>query len=134
MDLREKKSLAYSVSPFYADARQVGVFGVYMGTGVGKEKEALNGLARQLELVRKNPPTDAEIKRAKAYILGGLAIGMQAYSAQARVMTMNELLGLGYLYQDKQAKDILAVTPRQILAAAKKYLDPKHQVKVTLGP
>lgn len=134
LDLREKRSLAYAVSPFYSDARQVGVFGVYMGVGVGKDKEALDGLARQLGMVRQNPPSAEEIKRAKAYILGGLAIGSQAYSAQASIMTMNELLGLGYLYQDKLAADISAVTPRQILDTAKKYLDPKHQVKVTLGP
>ena len=107
---------------------------MYMGVGVGKDKEALDGLARQLEMVRKNPPTDEEIKRAKAYILGGLAIGSQAYAAQASVMTMNELLGLGYLYQDKLAADILAVTPQKILDTAQKYLDPRHQVKVTLGP
>lgn len=133
-DLRDRRSLAYSVQPFYFNAPQGGVFGVYMGTGAGKEPQALAGLRRHLKDAVEKPPTPEDMARAKAYLLGAEAIGMQTYSAQASTMAAYELLGLGYDFQKKLAGKIQAVTARQVQEVAKAIIEPKHRALVTLGP
>ncbi len=133
-DLRDKLSLAYAVQPFYSAAPRGGVFGVYMGVGPGKEKEALAGLARHLEALRQKPPSPTEMKRAKGYILGTWAIGLQNYQALAALMARDQLLGLGYDYYRKMPRRIEAVSAEKVLEAARRYLDPKHQALTTLGP
>ncbi len=134
LDLRDTRSLAYSVSPFYSAGYQLGVFGIYMGVGPGKEKEALSGLNEHLERIRSQPPTLEELDRAKAQILGGLAIGLQSYASQAEVMADDDVLGRGYMYHKDLPQDIKAVTPEDIQAVAAKYLKPGHEVRLVLGP
>ena len=133
-DLRDQRSLAYSVQPFYSSAQSAGLFGVYMGVGPGKEKEALSGLAEHLERVRKEPPAKAELDRAKAYLVGNLAIGMQSYGAQAAVMSSNEYLGLGWDYYRQLPEDLNAVSGKAVRSLADKYLSPKGRTELTLGP
>lgn len=133
-DLRDKRSLAYTVQPFYSASKGVGVFGVYMGVGPGKDKAALAGLAEHLQNIRSRPPSPAELKRAKAYFLGREAIGLQTYGALASELSSGETLGLGYLYYTKVPAKIKAVTASQVQQAADKYLDPQHQIEFTQGP
>jgi len=102
--------------------------------GPGKEKEALAGLARHLEALRQKPPSPAEMKRAKGYILGTWAIGLQNYQVQAAVMAQDQLLGLGYDNYRKMPRRIEAVAAAKVLEEARRYLDPKHQALTTLGP
>jgi zinc protease len=133
-DLRDKRSLAYAVQPFVSTSAHGGGFVVYMAVGPGKEKEALEGLARNLDEVRQKEPSKEELSRAKAYLLGNQAIGLQQYGAQATDMAMNELLGLGFDYSLRYPKDMQAITAEEVRAAADKVLAPKHQVELTLGP
>ncbi len=133
-DLRDQRSLAYAVQPFVSLSAHGGGFGVYMAVGPGKEKEALAGLARNLEAVRQQPPSPAELERAKAYLLGAQAIDLQKYTAQAMNLAMNELLGLGYDYYLRYPQEIQAVTAEEVRATAAKVLAPEHRVELTLGP
>jgi zinc protease len=133
-DLRDKRSLAYAVQPFYSASKGVGIFGVYMGVGPDKEKAALKGLAEHLQAIRSRPPSPAELKRAKAYFLGREAIGLQTYGALASELSAGETLGLGYLYYTKVPARIKAVSASQVQQAAAKYLDPQHQIEFTQGP
>ncbi|RJX29930.1 MAG: insulinase family protein [Desulfarculus sp.] len=133
-DLRDKRSLAYAVQPFYSPSQGVGVFGVYMGVGPGKEPAALAGLAEHLERLRRQPPGAAELQRARAYYLGGAAIGLQTYAAQARALSDGETMGLGYLYYTTVPAKIRAVTAEQVQQAAARYLDPQRQIELTQGP
>jgi zinc protease len=133
-ELRDKQSLAYAVQPFVTVSAHGGGFGVYMAVGPGKEKQALAGLERNLERVRREEPSQEELERAKAYLLGSQAIDQQKYGAQAMDMAMNELLGLGFDYSLHYPKAMQAVTAAQVKATAQKVLAKKHQVELTLGP
>jgi zinc protease len=132
-DLRDKRSLAYVVQPFYSPALHAGVFGVYMAVGPGKGKQALAGLAEHLQAIRRKAPTEAEVERARSYLIGGQAIGLQSNAALASVMALDQLRGLGYDNYKKAPGRIAAVTPDQILAAVKKYLQPHEKVELIQG-
>lgn len=132
-DLRDKRSLAYAVQSFYTEAWHVGVFGFYMAVGPGKEAEAIAGLEEHLQRIIKQKPSQEEMDRAKAYLLGSRAIGLQTYSAQAMVMTMDELMGLGWQDYQKTPERIKAVTAEQVRQAAAEYLAGDHKAQLTLG-
>lgn len=132
-DLRDKRSLAYAVQAFYSEAWHVGSFGFYMAVGPGKEAEAIAGLEEHLNQVISNEPSKDEMERAKAYLLGSRAISLQTYSAQAMVMTMDELMGLGWRDYLKTPQRINAVTPEQVQKVAAEFLSHKHKAQLTLG-
>ena len=132
-DLRDKRSLAYSVQPFYGQAKQVGVFGFYMGVGPGKAKAAIAGLNEHIARLAASPPVAEEMDRAKAFLLGGWAIGLQTYQAQAMTMTADELLGLGYQDYLRTPERVRALAPGDVLRVAKDVFGPQRQALLTLG-
>ncbi|MFH2125785.1 MAG: pitrilysin family protein, partial [Pseudomonadota bacterium] len=133
-DLRDKRSLAYAVQPFYSPAKGGGIFGIYMGVGPGKEQAALAGIGEHLGRMRSQAPSPKEMARAKAYYLGGYAIGLQSYASQATAMAGGELNGLGWLYYTKVPEFVKALSAEQVLAAVKKYLNPEHRAELIAGP
>ena len=133
-DLRDKRSLAYSVQPFYSPTLGGGVFGIYMGVGPGKEKAALAGINQHLARLRSQAPSPAEMARAKAYYLGRRAIGLQSYGAQAMAMASGEILGLGWLHYTTVPAKIQAVSAEAVKRAVDKYLDPAHEALLISGP
>ena len=133
-DLRDKRSLAYAVQPFYTPGRWGSVFGVYMAVGSGKEKEALAGLQEHLAKAREHKPGAEDLARAKNYLLGGMAIGLQSYAAQAATMAGDELLGLGFQYYKQESKEIEAVNAGQVLEVTRQVLDPNKLTEITQGP
>ncbi len=132
--LRDQRSLAYAVQPFYTEAWQVGAFGAYLAVGPGKAGQALAGLEDQLAQVRDQAPTPAEVDRARAYLLGSQAINLQGYAAQAMTMAIDELLGLGFDNYLKTPAQLDKVAPDSVRQVAAQVLNPQHRAQVTLGP
>ncbi len=132
--LRDQQSLAYAVQPFYSEAWQVGAFWAYLGVGPGKEAPALAGLTAQLDLARNQAPAPKELERARNYLLGSQAIGLQGYGAQAMTMAIDELLGLGFDNYLKAPAQLEAVDAEGVRQVAAQVLDPAHRVELTQGP
>lgn len=96
LQLRDKESLAYSVSPLASYGLSPGVVGAYIGCGPEKVERATKGLNEQLELVRASPPSEDELQRAKNYIVGSHESDMQRGDSQAMTMALMDVYGIGY--------------------------------------
>lgn len=122
VELRDKRSLAYSVTAFSMEGVDPGSFGVYIASAPDKLQEARDGLQEQLARVLDTPFSEAELDRARAYLIGSHAISLQRYSAQASLLSLDELYGLGaanYLdYEDR----IAAVTLEDVQRVAKRII------------
>lgn len=123
LELRDKKSLAYTVTSFYTPGLEPGFLGVYIGTAPQKEEEAITGMKEQLELLLKEGVTDEELARAQNYLVGTFEIGLQQNSAQAAKITFDELYGIGWEEYNSYPEKIYAVTKEDVLEAARKYID-----------
>ena len=123
LELRDKKSLAYTVTSFYTPGLEPGFLGVYIGTAPQKEKEAIDGMKEQLELLLKEGVTDEELARAQTYLVGSFEIGLQQNSAQAAKITFDELYGIGWEEYNSYPEKIYAVTKEDVLNAARKYIN-----------
>ena len=124
IELRDKKSLAYSVTSFYVPGMEGGYFGVYIGTSPEKEEEALSAIRKQLELALGGA-SEEEIARARNYIVGSFEIGLQRNSAQASMAAFDELYGIGFREYREYPEKILAVTAEDVKRVARKYIDPE---------
>jgi len=123
LELRDKKSLAYTVTSFYTPGLEPGFLGVYIGTAPQKEEEAIKGMKEQLELLLKDGVTDEEIERAQNYLVGNFEIGLQQNSSQAAKITFDELYGIGWEEYNAYPEKIYAVTKEDVIESARKYID-----------
>jgi zinc protease len=79
--LRDRQSLAYTVSAFAAEWRRAGMFVSYIATSPEKEEIARAGLLAEFAKLREAPVTAAELAQAKEYAIGTHAIRSQSGGA-----------------------------------------------------
>ena len=133
LELRDKQSLCYSVSAYAVDGLEPGTFSVYMGTSPDKVNRAFEGIDKILLTLVDDGITAAELDRAKRYLLGSHAIGLQRTGARATTMALNALYGLGHLaHRDHQHK-LAAVTLDDVRRVAQKVLT-RPRVTTVVGP
>ena len=134
VELRDKKSLAYSVTSFSMEGVDPGYFAVYIGCGPGKTRDALDGIRAELRRVREDPVTAAELDRARTHLIGTHAISLQRNAARAAVYAFDECYGLGADASSRYAERIAAVTASDVLAAAQRVLQPSREVIALVAP
>ncbi len=132
--LRDKQSLAYAVAAFRRPGLGTGAFGVYLACDPAKFDEAEDGIRNQLARLRQKGVTEKELKQAKAYLLGNMAIDYQTNGNQAMQMALDELYGLGYTHREQYMDEIKGVTREEIQAAVERIILPEKYVMVTVGP
>jgi zinc protease len=132
-NLRDKKSLAYTVTSFSSEQVDPGFFAFYMGTSVDKRENAIEETLREIEEVRANGVTAEEFERAKKWMIGTYEIGLQSNSAYVDKLLFNELYGVGYEEAFREPERIEAVTLEEVNRAAAKVLRTDRYTIAILG-
>ncbi|HEY0839205.1 MAG TPA: pitrilysin family protein, partial [Vulgatibacter sp.] len=133
-ELRDKRSMAYSVTAFNLEGIDPGYFGVYMGTSPEKLQDAEAGIREELEKVTREPISEEELLRARRYLVGSHAIGLQKNSARAATFALDECYGMGADHYARYAERIESVTREQILEAARETIDFERSVLAVVTP
>jgi len=133
-ELRDKRSMAYSVTAFNLEGIDPGYFGVYMGTSPEKLADAEEGIRAELDKVSREPISEEELLRARRYLVGSHAIGLQKNSARAATFALDERYGMGADNFARYAERIETVTREDVLEAARATLDPKRSVLAVVTP
>jgi len=123
LELRDKKSLAYTVTSFLSPGIEHGFFGIYIGTAPEKEAEAIEGIKNEITKLLENGITEDELNRAKNYLVGNFEIGLQQNTAQAAKIAFDEAYGLGWDSYKTYSKKIFAVTKEDVVKVSKKFID-----------
>jgi zinc protease len=127
-ELRDKRSLCYTVNAFTADRRTAGMFGAYIATSPEQEGVAREGLLGEFRRLREEPVTEEELERAKTYALGVHAIRQQSGSAVLADVVDAFLFGSLSDLVDYDAR-VRAVTPEAMRRLAERHFDPTHRVE-----
>jgi zinc protease len=133
VELRDKRSMAYSINSFSVEGIDPGYFGVYMGTSPEKVPAAFRAIQEELDKLAQNPLPAAELERAKRYLVGAHAIGLQKNSARAALIAYDDAYGTGADSYLHYSAHIEAVTPEMVLDVARTLLDPKRGTLAVLG-
>jgi hypothetical protein len=94
VELRDRRSLAYSVNAVHVEGVAPGFFAVYIATAPEKFDEAKHGLLQQLTGLLDAPPDEAELDRVRRYLIGSFAIEQQRNAVHAAQLALDALYGL----------------------------------------
>ena len=133
VELREKRGLAYEVSAMYPTRTGVSQFVAYMGTAPQNAEIALDGLRQEVDRLRHEPLTAAELQMSKNKLLGQYALGKQTNSQLAQLYGWYEMLGLGIEFDREFQQAIHAVSVEDVQRVAMAYFDAPPVVSL-VGP
>ncbi len=134
MELRDKRSMAYSINCFTVEGVDPGYFAAYIGTSPEKADEALAAIREEFERVRDEPVSEAELERAKQHLIGTNAIGLQRNSSRAAVLALDNCYDAKLDNFFRYAEHIAAVTPEDLREVARKVIDFNRSALAIVGP
>jgi zinc protease len=134
LELRDKMSLAYTVTSTLIEGQDCGLFGTYIGTDPSKKNQAIDAMWEQLKRIKTEKISEVELARAKQYIIGNHQIDHQKHSAVASFLALTRLynkpLEEFYTYTDLINK----ITTDDILRVAQRVINEKAYVLSLVGP
>lgn len=128
LELREKRSLAYSVSPVSMEGIERGYLGTYIAFAPEKKKQAIEGIKTVLEHIAKKGVKGDELVRAREFYLGHRAMELQSDSAMAAHLGLEVLCGVGPISEAEVVSRVREVSSREVKKACEQYLVKPYQV------
>ncbi|MDB4885126.1 MAG: peptidase domain protein [Gemmatimonadetes bacterium] len=132
--VREELGLAYSVYTFTSFHADVGMHGVYVGTGQDTARQALDAINSELADVAANGLPAAELAMGKSQLKGQVTLSLESVTSRMYRCAGVELYGEPYRTLDQMIELIDAVTEEEIASVAREYFAPERQTVVSLGP
>jgi zinc protease len=132
--LRDDRGLAYSLGMINPPRRGPGSFVTYLATSGENVERAEASLHEQIDRFRTDGPTEAELRRAKAYVLGNLAMDRRTNARHAWYLAFFELAGVGWDYPERYIGALEAVTAADVTRVARRYLQRPTIVVVRTRP
>lgn len=128
-ELRERRSLAYTVHVGPLVRPAAGVLTAYLATSPEREDEARAGLLREFERLHTEPITADELARAKRYALGTRDIAQQDAGHALNEMLDAWVHGSGLHEIREYAASIHGVTLKEMHAFVSSYCDVTQRVE-----
>jgi zinc protease len=128
-ELRDRRSLAYTVHAHSAERRLAGMFIAYIATSPEKEQEARQGLLSEFAKLREADVTPDELQQATSYALGTHAIRQQSGGAVLADLVDAWLVGTGLEELDAFEGRVRSVTASEMRALAERYFDESRLVE-----
>jgi zinc protease len=134
-NIRDRLGLAYTVTASITGSagKEPGAFTGFVGTFPKNYLDVKRAFLKEIDRIRDEQPTPQEVDDAKKYLLGSLPFRFTTLSAIAGELLAAERYGLGFNYLEKFRKEVAAVTPADVQAVAKQYLNPQGLVIVAVG-
>ncbi|MCB0350585.1 MAG: insulinase family protein [Bdellovibrionales bacterium] len=120
IELRDKESLAYSVSPLRMDGIDTGYFGAYIACSPEKTEKAVKMLRAEFTKLGELLVSKEELERSKRYLLGRHDIALQKTGHVADFMLFDEMYGLEFNEFESYHDKLLTVTPDDIRNVARR--------------
>lgn len=131
--VREKAGLAYYASTSVNSWIDGGSWEVSAGVNPANIDKAVGLIIEELDRFRTEPVLQSELEDSQANYIGRLPLSLESNSGVANSILNLERFNLGLDYLQRYPDLVKAVTPRHILDAAQKYIDPKKLVIVSAG-
>ncbi|MEX2148176.1 MAG: pitrilysin family protein [Candidatus Rokuibacteriota bacterium] len=121
-ELRERRGLAYSVSALSSYRTGPGYLLAYLGTAPDNAATAVSGVLDEIARVRAEPASEREVARARAYLLGNVAMDRRTNARHAWYLAFFEVVGAGWDWADRYVRALQAVTVDDVARVAGRYL------------
>ena len=132
--LRVDEGLTYGVGSGFNMRRHPGPFSVSTFTRVAEVRRTLDLTLAELERIRSEPPGGAELKGAKAQLVGRFSLGLETSAAVMSSLVDLEIYGLPEDSLDTYRGRVRAVTPDDAARLARELIHPERMAIVLVGP
>jgi predicted Zn-dependent peptidase len=132
--VREERGLAYSVYSFAGQYADTGQVGLYVGTRPDNLVEAMKVVSEELERLREEPATEAELVRARENVKARVVLGMESTGARMHRLGGSLLFGLPLLETDEVMARIDAVTLDDMRSLVDELWAPGGLSAAGIGP
>jgi predicted Zn-dependent peptidase len=122
VELRDRRGLAYSTGVLTTNRTGPALFLPYLGTAPANSDAAVAGVLAEVERLRRDRVEERELGRAKAWLLGNLAMDRRTSARHAWYLAYSELVGGGWDWPDRFARAVEAVTIADLARVADRYL------------
>ena len=136
IEVRERRGLAYSVRSIIERFQDTGYMAAYAGVDPKKVEEAIKIVLEQYYGIAngKLPIFDKELSKAKEYLKGHLALGLEDTGAVGEFFAFQELFSKKVRTPEEVYKEVDKVTLKDVYAEAKRLFIPSHLNLAIIGP
>ncbi|HVM72770.1 MAG TPA: insulinase family protein, partial [Anaerolineales bacterium] len=131
---REKSGLAYYASSTLNAGIGPGSWAVSAGVNPANVQKAQKLIIDEIERFVEDGVTSEELEDSQSNFIGRMPLSLESNSGVANALLNIERYDLGLDYFRRYPEMVRAVTPEQVLAAARKYLDPQRLAIAIAGP
>ena len=132
-NIREDKGYTYSpfstISSRYHDAYWAQNADVTTAVTGASLKE----IFFEIDRLRKEPPTQAELQAVQNYLAGNFILGSSTRGGIVGQLSLLDFQGLPRTYLTEYVKRVMATTPAEIQKTAETYMDPSKMLIVITG-
>ncbi|HQS43296.1 MAG: peptidase M16 [Methylotenera sp. 24-45-7] len=132
-EVREKRGLVYSVYSYFMPMAETGPFQVGLQTKKEQAEDALKLVKQTLDNFIKNGITEAELKAAKANIIGGFPMRIDSNNKILDYLAVIGFYKLPLNYLDEYNKNVEKVTVAQIKDAFSRRLKTENFATIIVG-
>ena len=120
LELRDRQSLAYTVSASNIEGLAPGYFSLYIATAPDKMKRARAGMFEEIDRLLSERPDPEELARAIRFGTGSFAIDSQRSHGRAAHIALDSIYGLGPDHTESYPSEIAKITPDDVLRVAQR--------------
>lgn len=132
-EIREEQGLTYGIGSYISQTTRGNMWVVSGEMNSAHAEKALDATKELMRSLVSNPPTGAELDRAKSYYAGHVRGSFDGPFAMATKLKNIHLRGFGYNHFDTSLSTIWATTTEELCALADNYLNPDTFYSVLAG-
>jgi predicted Zn-dependent peptidase len=132
--IREEQGLAYDIGSYFNSYAETGNFVVSAGVDPSQVEAAIRAIVYELTRICTTPVPVDELNRIKAYVRGGMLLGLEGTSQVASWLGSQESLRCKILDIDEIIAHIEAVTTQDIQRVAQTCFAPQWRRLALIGP
>lgn len=132
--VRERSGLAYYAYSSLNAGLGPGSWDVSAGVNPANLEKAIDLIRRELVRFVREGVTAEELADSQANFIGRLPLSLESNAGVAGALLNIERYDLGLDYYREYPALVQSITPEDVLAAARKFIDPERLVIATAGP
>lgn len=132
--VRSEAGLAYGVSSGFSMRRGGGIFSISTATRVTEVRRVVDLLVAEVERMRAEPPSEAELQAARSLAVGSFQLALETSDAVLGALVDLDVYGLPEDSLDTYRARVLATTPEDVSRLAQELLHPDRFSIVVVGP
>lgn len=133
LELRDKNSLAYTVSPVRMEGIERGYFGTYIGCSPEKTEKAIQMMREELKKLTRELIAPEELERAQNYLIGQQAISLQRKSSICQAILLDVVYGMPADHIFEVIHEYQKVTREDVKNLAVKLFS-QNEIMAIVGP